>query len=409
MLIYMFTEHYPNPYKPYYDTQFIELLRRGQEIRVFAVGSYLSTVNENVRSHGLDKMVTFYPTTLRTLPRFFLPAAAAALRHPCSVLPGTLRAFGHRSSLKHRVGNAFRATRLPPRQPDLCFIHNLATASHFTFLSRRYRDAVVAMHFHGGEVGKTSRVAGGKRIFEAMDIVFTNTRFSRDQAIERGCAPEKIVLCPVGFDLEEYAAPPARRYRPDGPLRLVSVGRISEEKGYIHALQGIHRLVGEGRGNLSYRIIGHGYDLADLQDYVKRAGLESIVTFVGERSRSEVIEELRRSDVLLLPSLATATWAETQACVVQEAMLMRNLVITTRAGGVPESIPEEMARFSVDVRDPAGIAARVTEIQSLSQEALEALGEAGRRFVVRNYGVREITSRWLGAVEARRPAAARVS
>lgn len=74
---------------------------------------------------------------------------------------------------------------------------------------------------------------------------------------------------------------------------------------------------------------------------------------------------------------------------------MRALVITTRTGGVPESIPEAMRPFSVPEADPGALADAIAAIHALREDQLRALGEECRRFVVENYDIRKLNDRLI--------------
>jgi glycosyltransferase involved in cell wall biosynthesis len=76
-------------------------------------------------------------------------------------------------------------------------------------------------------------------------------------------------------------------------------------------------------------------------------------------------------------------------------MLMKALVIISRTGGVPESIPPEMQRFVVPPADPSGLAAAIESVLHMPEGEMRALGEAGRTFVETNYDVRRLNERIL--------------
>lgn len=393
MRIYLFIEHYPNPYKPWIDTQLIALLKAGHDVTILAEGAYNSTIHDEVREFGLESKTRYYPTTLRTLPAHGRALAAAIATAPAPQVRKAVRVLDRQRPFKTNLLAAARAALLPDRAPDACYIHNLVTASRLTFLKQLYPGTRVCLYFHGGEVGGQSRIDGEPRIFASVDAVITGTRFAAEQAVERGCAADKIAIVPLGFHLPDYTPAPDRRYRPDGRLRLVSVGRASPEKGFLNALQAVKQLVDGGERGFTYRIIGTGIQYAALQAYVYENRLTDIVSFLGEMTRRQVAAELEQSDVLVLPSIVTDTWAETQATVVQEALLMGCVTLTTRAGGVPESNAEVMQRFAVPPGDVAALRTRIEELLRLDAASLASLAVAGRDFAVRNYDITPLMAR----------------
>lgn len=390
MLIYIFAEHYPTPYKPQFDTEFAYFLRQGHEIKIFASGKYTSTIHPRVRSYGLDEKTSYFPTTLRMLPRFFCTMFFKFIRSPRARLHQIFAIYDPTWSLKKYTLRIARLLTFPEESPDLCYIHNLATADSIDFLHQLYPTSRVAMYFHGGEVGGVNRVVRDSYLFNLMDVIFTNTNFSKNQAIDRGCPPERVLAIPVGFDLSDYQSDSPKIYRKDGLLRLVSIGRLSEEKGLVYALDAISELVSQGFQSIHYSIVGRGMQEEFLRAYVRTKDLGKYVDFVGELDKSGVVSVLRKSDVLILPSIVTDTWAETQGAVIQEAMFMRLTVIVTQAGGAIESIADVMQQFSVPVCDAVAIAQKIKNIIGLSEIELTQFGDIVREFTIDRFSIENV-------------------
>jgi colanic acid/amylovoran biosynthesis glycosyltransferase len=407
MRIFLFAQHYPVPYKSYYDTQFVDLLQQGHEITIWAGSGLDSVLNEKVRRFGLADRTRQYPTTLRTLPRFGGTLIARFLRHPRWSTRTAKKLSAERAPLKQRLMYIARALVLGPATPDLCLVHELGTGVMFPFLRTIYPNAATALYYHGGETPIVSQLQKNatSNALQSVDIVYSNTHFSRQHAIDRGCPPENIAILPVGFATEDFNPPARRTYRRSGTLELLSAGRMSDEKGFNYALEAVNALVKRGITNIRYSLTGEGYLKPRLEAYVAEHQLQPYVRFLGTLSTEEVLQAMLDADALLLPSLHLGNWAENQACAVQEAMLMKTLVVTTQTGGVPESIAEEMRRFSIPAGDADAIANAIMEILAMSDHDLTALGEAGRAFVLRGYDVRrlneQLLERTLAAAQAR--------
>jgi colanic acid/amylovoran biosynthesis glycosyltransferase len=395
MLFYIFIEDYPNPYKPQIDSEFAYLLRQGHDVRIFASGQFVSIIHPRVRTYRLDQRVRLFPTTLRTLPKHLHKIGWRLITAPKLSVRSISRVYSRTKGIKKNVMSMARALILPITPPDVCYIHNIATASSIDFLSALYPDTPVIMYFHGGEVGGVKKVARDQQLFAQMRLIFANTEFARRQALSRGSPPDRTVVLPVGFDLEDYEPNATRSYRPDGVLRLVSIGRLGEEKGLNYAIDALSILVSEGFTDLHYSIVGRGMEEVSLKEYVSRLGIDPYVEFLGEKDKREVVSILSRSDVLILPSIVTDTWAETQGAVIQEAMFMRALVIASKTGGIPESIAAEMKSFAVPPNDSQSIANSIRTIASLSDEDFRRIGAAGRAFAVERFDIESIGAEFL--------------
>lgn len=394
MRIFLFAAQYPIPYKPYYDTQFAELVEAGHDVTIFT-GRRGGGINEKVSRYGLADRTRSVPTTLRRAPASAWALASAWKRPGAAWSLAKRAAIGETAKLK--VLNVLRALDVGTEAPDLCLVHGLGTAMGYRWLREAYPGVPVAMYYHGGEVPSVRDIddAAAAAVFESFDIVFTNTGFSRRHAIERGCPPERVGILPVGFALEDFQPIEPRTYRRGGVLRLLSAGRMSEEKGFIYALEALRLLMDSGIRSFHYSLTGQGYIRPELEEFVRANGLSENVSFLGTISTHEVLRAMAEADVLLLPSIQVGNWVENQACAVQEAMLMKTLVLTSQTGGVPESIPEVMRPFSVPERSASGIASTLERLHQMADEEFVRLGEACRRFVSDNYDIRELNRRMI--------------
>ncbi|MFZ5622623.1 MAG: glycosyltransferase family 4 protein [Pseudomonadota bacterium] len=392
MRIYTITERYPSPYKSYFDTQFEQFLADGHSLRIYAADKQGGTLEEKVRRLGLDRMTQYFPSTQKALPKCMGRMAVNFLKNPIWRLRAAGRVWSRRIGAKDGIMNIARMLILPEESPDLCLVHNLSVAAKFTFLKAVYPGAPVSFYYHGGEVAGVPQVSpnAARRAFDSVDVIFTNTSNSREHAIARGAAADRVVVCPVGFNISEFTPPEERRYRQNGMLNLLSIGRVSEEKGFIYALEAVKLLGQRGLKDVHYRLIGDGPLLGQLKAFVAENDLSAQVEFMGQVSRDAVYSALSEADVLILPSIVLGTWQENQACVVQEAMLYKTLVVATTTGGVPESLAPELSRFSVRPADPKDIAEKIIDVCALSENEMRTIGDAARQFVVEGYDIKAL-------------------
>lgn len=399
MHIFVFNEHFPSPFKPYLNTQFEQFLNDNHELSIFAMSSYWNPIDPKITELGLDRLIRYLPTTISSLPAFFVSSMKALFRNPIMRISFSIKTMNPSSNFNRNLVNIFRMLQLPISSPDLCLVHNLLTMRSLTFLPFLYPGVPVALYYHGGELPGMPSISDtdAAAAFDAADVVFTNTSNSKSQAVNRGCPPQKIEIIPVGFNISEFRPSKHRNYHRYNLLRLLSIGRLSEEKGLIYALRALVLLKNQEFTQWQYRLIGNGPLETELINYVNQNSITEKVRFLGVLSRKEVLSELEKADALLLPSIPIGVCQETQACVVQEAMLMKALVITTRIGGVPESIPSQMLRFSVPAKDPFAIAECIKELASLDQSQWQVLGEICRDFAVSHYDISSLNDKLLSS------------
>jgi glycosyltransferase involved in cell wall biosynthesis len=406
--IYVVAEQYPSLYKPYFDTQFAEFLRAGHDLTVFALGTGDRTRSGHGPYELLHDSTAYLPTGRGSLPRFSQRILSRLLTAPRARLGALRRAREARPSRIDTLTDAARLLSLPAVAPDFCLVHNLLAARRVRFLRDLYPGVPIAFYYHGGELPGVAAVsdADAASAFSAADVVFTNTARSREHAISRGCQPERVVVSPVGFPLEDFPELSGRSYRAEGRLNILSIGRLSPEKGFRYAIEAVRQLVETGARHLSYRIVGGGPLQQELAAQIEAAGLSSYVCLTGPVSRRQLFEEMRQADVLVLPSIVIGTWEENQACVAQEAMLSHCLVIASATGGVPESVAPEQRSYLVPEGDATAIRVQLERALALDQDELRTLGAAGRSFAAARYDIRALNRQILTTVMQHAPSAA---
>lgn len=138
----------------------------------------------------------------------------------------------------------------------------------------------------------------------------------------------RVVRC--GIDLDRF---PRRAPRPvpERPV-VLTVGRLSAEKGQLVLLQAVRALADRGI-DVELRMIGSGPLEPVLQAERDRLGLSDRVVMLGMRPSDEVAEELRASDAFCLPS-----FAEGLPISIMEAMAVGVPVVATTVGGITELV-----------------------------------------------------------------------
>lgn len=399
MKILLGVEHFPTVFKPYLDDMFVSMAEAGHDVTILAHGTFGSSVPARVRENRLHERVIYYPTTLRTVPRHAPRALSKFVGAPLRSARRFRAAAAYGRSLKQGLLHGQRSVLLPDARPDLIMLHNTPTLSFLPFLGAVYPHSPVGFYYHGGEVAGTPKVEDDY-LYRAPDLVLTGTGSAKGELLERGARESDIVLCPIGFDLRDFPDPVGRSYRQAGTLHALFAGRISTEKGLDVALQAIAALAAEGL-QVRLTVAGGGPQAAEARQIVVDLGLAEQVHFAGYLGRPQLADALRTADVLLLPSIPTATWKENQGCIMQEAMTMRVPVIASDLGGIGESLPDVMARLMVEPGNAEQLATRLREYAALADADIARLGDIGRAFVVEGYDVRVQTGKLLDAILAR--------
>jgi glycosyltransferase involved in cell wall biosynthesis len=162
---------------------------------------------------------------------------------------------------------------------------------------------------------------------------------------------------------------------PEAPLpeqnRLITVGRLTEEKGHPLLLEAIATLRARGY-DLSLTIVGDGPMRGDLEAMIQRLGLGGCVTITGWRTSDEVRRELLASRGFVLPS-----YAEGIPVVLMEALMLRRPVVCTKVGGIPELVEHGKSGWLVSPGTPGALTEGIQKLLDASTKTLTRMGRQG--------------------------------
>ena len=132
----------------------------------------------------------------------------------------------------------FEAARFGPRGTyDVIHCHFGPAGLH----GLRWRDAGIGrclvVTFHANDLVAPVRVHGPRcyeRLFRRADLLIAVSEYGKRKLLSLGAPAEKIAIHPNAVDWVDQ--PPATLDRLPGQLRLVSVGRLVEKKGFDDAI-----------------------------------------------------------------------------------------------------------------------------------------------------------------------------
>lgn len=212
-----------------------------------------------------------------------------------------------------------------------------------------------------GWIGNSARqrllIALDQRIARRFDRVIVVSSPLRAAAVAAGVSEDRLRLLHNAIAIEKYA----RGVRPSGllaarvgplhPPVVVSIGRLSVEKGHVDLVDAVAQLASSGCP-CSAVIVGEGPERPALERRISELGLEHRVHLPG------YIEDARRvlsdADLLVLPS-----HSEGLPNAALEALAMAVPVLATRVGGTPEVIVDGETGCLVPPGDPRALAAGI--------------------------------------------------
>lgn len=233
---------------------------------------------------------------------------------------------------------------------------------------------------HGPEeFDKATILALGEKIRRAAFIVAISS-FGKSQ-LYRWCESQqwskvKEIHCGVDqmFLRQPFTPMPDK-------LRLVCVGRLSEQKGHLLLIEAAGQLVAEG---LQFKLVlvGDGPLKPEIKARIGQLGIQEQVEITGWASNSEVQQHILASRALVLPS-----FAEGLPVVIMEALALGRPVISTYVAGIPELVQPGTCGWLT----PPGSIEALTEAMrtalQMPKEKLEQMGKVGAERVARRHDI----------------------
>ncbi|MDR5652862.1 glycosyltransferase [Ruixingdingia sedimenti] len=168
---------------------------------------------------------------------------------------------------------------------------------------------------------------------------------------------------------------------PEGPARVVAIGRFSEQKGQLLLVRALALAVARAPG-LHLVLVGDGELRGAMEAAVAQAGIGAHVTLTGWLDEAGVRAELAAAQALVLPS-----FAEGLPMVVMEAMAAARPVVATWIAGVPELVVPGGTGWLVPAGDAGALADALVALAGTPVDRLRAMGEAGRARVLARHDI----------------------
>jgi glycosyltransferase involved in cell wall biosynthesis len=164
------------------------------------------------------------------------------------------------------------------------------------------------------------------------------TSFQRDLMIRGGLPADRIRVIPNFLEPDPGMGSHVR-------VGVLFVGRLAPEKGVSALLEASKVAPGV------VRVVGGG----PLAPLVEQADAEGHVVYLGRRTRASVVDELRSSIALVLPSV----WFEGFPIVLLEAFATGTPVIASRIGSLAELIEDKVTGLLAEPNDADDLADRI--------------------------------------------------
>lgn len=240
-----------------------------------------------------------------------------------------------------------------------------------------------------------SVMARGERVIAISDFVRAHildnydTDPARIRTIHRGIdpdvfSPDRVAPHRLVQLMKDWRLPD------DRPVILLP-GRLTRWKGQTVLIEALERLgrkdivallVGSDQGRSGYR--------QELEDRIRRAGLEGVVRMTGD------CKDMAAAYLLSTIVVSASREPEAFGRVIVEAQAMGKPVIVTAIGAYQETVLPGETAWVVPPDDAVALAEALSQALSLTQEERDAIGTRAQAFVAERYTRQRMCGDTLG-------------
>jgi predicted glycosyltransferase/glycosyltransferase involved in cell wall biosynthesis len=369
--------------------QEIQLLEaRGMPIEIFSMRAPREKLRHPV--HDLIKAKVLYiPEEKFLRPSIVFQNILAAWNFPRTYLMSLLHAAsaslrrGHLSPFKRLLQAGWLVQKRGLGRPDCNVVHLhshfLHVPTEMTFYLHKITGLPFSISAHAKDIYTSTKEEILERV-QAAKLLMTCTHFNavslRRIVGERH--ESKIHEVYHGVSLERFQRLPEVKETDLPKLRLLTVARLVEKKGFDDVFQALALLKRKGIV-LPYHIYGDGELRESLGALAKELEIE--VEFHGAVAQPVVIESYRAGGVFVLGSREVADGdRDGIPNSMAEAMSMELPVVATNVSGIPELVTDGVTGLLVPQRSPEQLAMALQRMVTEPGLA-RSLGQAARKRV----------------------------
>jgi colanic acid/amylovoran biosynthesis glycosyltransferase len=170
------------------------------------------------------------------------------------------------------------------------------------------------------------------------------------------------------------------------PVRLLSVGRLIEKKGFVFLVEACRILRSSGL-DFACEIVGEGPERRRLEELIRAYELSDQVRLTGSRPQTEIVDLLACSSIFVFPAIHdSAGDSDNLPTVLVEAMASNLPIIATGIAGIPEIVQHNENGILVQEKDAVQLATAIRGLAG-NRALLEKYGQKSRMIAAEKFAL----------------------
>ncbi len=188
-------------------------------------------------------------------------------------------------------------------------------------------------------------------------ICVSKNQFPFFESLDPNLDKTKLIEIPNLFETD-FGDIPLQKKSIERHITFLNIAIFSPYKNHALLIAATEKLVKEGFGNFEINLAGNGSLFKKYQKIVHKKGLSKYIRFLGYCNRTQLIEQFRKTDYMVLSSLA-----EGQPVSILESFAM----------GTPVIVPDLVTDYIVN--DSNGLVYKTGDLQDFISKIKQALKE----------------------------------
>jgi glycosyltransferase involved in cell wall biosynthesis len=229
-----------------------------------------------------------------------------------------------------------------------------------------------------------------------IDMIIAISKGVKKVLVSSGIDKKKIKVVPSGIDYTPFENVSSKDYlhrelgfnKDDFLVGIVA--HLADHKGHKYLIEAAG-ILKKKAPRIKLIIVGKGPLRMELDQQVKKLGVEDIVLFLG--FREDVPQIMASLDLFVLSS-----YLEGLGTSIMDAMASHLPVVATEVGGIPELVIHEKTGLLVPPKNPAALAEAIIRIYK-DRKLAYSYGENGYKVVHEKYSSRAMAKKVIKEYE----------
>jgi len=272
---------------------------------------------------------------------------------------------------------AYLGPRLKKAQISHLHVHFAGLASRTAWWIKRLFGVTYSFTGHANDIfcPKPDQRVGLRDLIREASLVVVVSDFGANM-LRHGFpeSAQKIHRVYNGLDLSVFkSATPGV-----SPVRLLSIGRLIEKKGFKFLIESCRLLRSSGLPFVC-QIVGEGPEHDRLEELIQEYQLSESVRLLGPLPQTDLVEILAQSSIFVFPAVHDSSGdTDNLPTVLIEAMASSLPIVATEVAGIPEIVQHNENGLIVPEKDPVRLADAI-RVMAGDEALAERFGRASRR------------------------------